>query len=157
MPLSQSSKGSQSDPKLVHLNGCSMVRTGVMWVNLWKTGVMVLVWTFYCSLWRGEEVFMWSPEHGELVNYFRIMTLTLGQWRSRHSEPHGDYTNYDKLSDLNPSRSYFPQLEAPAMSVWILSRFSFALLLSLYYQPSNQHALVNGLINTGRWYLKFLN
>ena len=113
MPLSQSSKGSQSDPKLVHLNGCSMVRTGVMWVNLWKTGVMVLVWTFYCSLWRGEEVFMWSPEHGELVNYFRIMTLTLGQWRSRHSEPHGDYTNYDKLSDLNPSRSYFPQLESP--------------------------------------------
>ena len=114
MPLSesQSSKGSQSDPKLVHLNGCSMARAGVMWVNLWKTGVMVPVWTFYCSLWRGEAVFMWSPEHGELVNYFRIMTLTPGQWRSRHSEPHGDYTNYDKLSDLNPSRSYFPQLES---------------------------------------------
>lgn len=156
MSESKAQRGHISDPKLVHLNGCSMAwraKCGLTCERLrwWSRCERFIV---HCG--GGRAVFMWSPQHGELVNYSRIMTVTPGQWVPHHSKPHWNYTNCDKLSDLNPSRLHFLQLEFlcqfySCLLAFLCCCFSYLCFLKLL----KQHALVNRLINIGRCSLKF--
>ena len=75
----------------------------------WGDGPGVNLLLFIVEGGGGIHVISRTRRVGEL---FSDHDTNPGTMALSHSEPHGDYTNYDNLSDLNPSRSYFPQLES---------------------------------------------